>query len=69
LHAGEDEKELVFECIFFYPDREFPFLFPVIKKLTTLAAAAIVAEHAKANSTSSALLKASAFIFKIKSIT
>jgi hypothetical protein len=55
LRAREDEKSS-FSNILFYSDN-VSFLFPVIKRLTTPAAAALIIKHAETNSTSSAILK------------
>jgi hypothetical protein len=51
FNTGEDEKELVLENTFL--TTQFPFLFSVTNRLTTAVAAAIIAEHAKTNLTSS----------------
>jgi hypothetical protein len=59
LNAEEDEKELVFKYTFFIQKERFLFLFPIINRLIIPAAAAIIAEHAETNSSSSALLKRS----------
>jgi hypothetical protein len=67
----EKMKKSSFSNTLFFTQTEcFLFLFPVINRLITPAAAAIIAEHAKTNSSSSAILKRGQFlVFRIKSIT
>jgi hypothetical protein len=47
LNAGEDEKEFIAEYIFFILAECFLSLFPVINRLTAVAAAAVIAENIK----------------------
>jgi hypothetical protein len=66
---AQNMKKSSFSNTHFYLEYFF-FPFPAINRLMTPAAAAIIAEHAKTNSSSSAFLKTGQFlVFRIKLIT
>jgi hypothetical protein len=67
---AEDENRARLRIHFCAQTECFLFLFRVIQRLITPAVAAIFAEHAKTNSSSSAFLKRGQFlVFRIKSNT